>query len=133
MHYLKKEKTVRDQFNKLYSYETKKQRLEVGRKGAKHEFDLYQKGQLIGGVSTSPWHNKSGTNNTGGQDRASAELLWLSLWNGKERRIHILTDLKMAKNLYSRYIGTPFRKPIEIMHYDQNKRKFSTVGKLGKI
>jgi hypothetical protein len=60
--------------------------------GTRHEFDIYVQGSLIGGVSTSPLKVGAGNSNTGGCDRASSELLWLSLWPGDERRIHVLTE-----------------------------------------
>jgi hypothetical protein len=53
----------------------KKQTLTLGTTAASHEFDLYEASTLVGGINTSPWFNKSGSYNTGGQDRAATELL----------------------------------------------------------
>lgn len=131
VHYLEKERIARDSYNSTYSCNAKKERLDLGKQGAKHEYDLYQKGKVLGGVSSSPWKNKSGTNNKSGQDRATAELLWLSLWNGGERRVHILTDLEMATNLYKKFKGTPFRKKVEVMHFDLTTKKFKSIGIVG--
>ncbi len=81
------EKTVRDEFNKLANTKAKKETVSFGESGPKHEFDIFEKDKVVGGVSTSPWFNKPNaqgrrSGNTAGQDRASAELLWLSLWQG---------------------------------------------------
>jgi hypothetical protein len=131
LHYLEKERIARNKYNSTYSHTAEKKRLKVGKDGAKHEYDLYEKDKVIGGVSTSPWKNKTGTNNTGGQDRAAAELLWLSLWNGKEHRVHILTSLEMAKNIYKKFKGTPFRKEVEVMHYNLDTEAFTSIGTVG--
>ena len=126
-----KEKLVRACYNKSNHVSTKKEKLSVGDSGASHEFDLYQKGKVIGGVSTSPWLNKSGSNNTGGQDRAAAELLWLTLWSGKEKRVHILTNKEMVEKLYNRFKGAPLRKKVEILYFNLNTKKFVLKGILG--
>ena len=129
---LRVEEEVRTEFNKLEQTRAKKATLLFGkeRNVASHEFDLYEKNKVIGGISTSPWFNKKRTSNTGGQDRAAAELLWLSLWHGRERRIHILTDEEMAKRLYKKFSGAIFQRNIEIHHFDLQKKKFSHIGTL---
>ena len=72
------EEIVRGSYNSKYSYNARKETLPIGDQDAKHEFDLYETGKVIGGISTSPWKtSKNCYNNTGGQDRISAELLWL--------------------------------------------------------
>jgi hypothetical protein len=131
MNYIKKEKDVRDEFNHQNKTKTVKAVLPIGNQGAKHEYDLFEKGKIIGGISTSPWFNKTGSNNTGGQDRASAELFWLSLWNGMEKRVHILTDFEMAKRLHQRFKGVPLNAKIEIIHFDLTEKHFKSIGKLG--
>ena len=131
MHYLKIEKIVRDNYNLNNSCNAQKEILSLGKQGAKHEYDLYEKGAIIGGVSTSPWKNKSGSNNTGGQDRAAAELLWLSLWNGKEHRAHILTNREMADKTYAKFKGTNFRRKVEIMHFNLKSKAFTSIGVVG--
>ena len=131
MHYLKIEKIVRDSYNETYKAKTEKQRLEVGLESTKHEYDIYEKNKIIAGVSTSPWKNKSGTNNTGGQDRASTELLWLSLWNGNEKRWHILTDKEMSEKLFKKFKGTPFRQKVSIYNFNIKNNKFTLIGTIG--
>lgn len=99
---------------------------------ARHEFDMYHAGQLVGGISTSPWRNEGRrTCNTAGQDRASTELFWLSLWDGPERRVHVLTDEEMAEKLYRRYRDIPMRVTIELHYYSLPGATCSLVGTLG--
>ena len=131
MNYLQKEKVVREKFNLNNNTEAVKATLPIGNEGATHEFDLFEKGRIIGGISTSPWFNKTGSNNTGGQDRAAAELFWLSLWSGEEKRMHILTDNEMAIRLYKRFRGVPLTAKIEIIHFDLNQSLFTSIGTLG--
>lgn len=121
-------------FNKQEQVNLKKTKLKVGQKDACHEFDIYEKGKFIGGISTSPWTNKTPrrSTNTGGQDRVSTELLWLTLWVGKEQRVVILTDEEMATRTLQRWQGCPFTYQIKIIHYDDSKRLFETVGVLDK-
>lgn len=124
------ERAVVAKFNSQYGTDARKQTPQVGNANAKHEFDLYEPGKVIGGVTTSPWTNKTGSTNTGGQDRAAAELLWLSLWGGEERRILIVTDPEMARRLLERFGGCPFPKPIEILQYNNHKKQLVEVGRL---
>jgi hypothetical protein len=131
VNYLKKEQIARKSFNITNSCNAEKEKLVVGCQSANHEFDLYEKGKVIGGISTSPLKNKSGTNNTGGQDRAAAELLWLSLWNGKEQRVLILTNKEMAKKTYKKFQGTPLRKKEIIMHFNLTTKVFDPIGTVG--
>lgn len=70
---------IRNHFNSCYRVNTEKDVIRIGSKGASHEFDLYECSKVIGGITTSPWKNRTGSSNTGGQDRASTELLWLAL------------------------------------------------------
>jgi len=69
------ENLVRTEFNAENIRNAQKQTLSVGTGNAAHEFDLYETGKVIGGISTSPWFNRTKGNNTGGQDRAATELL----------------------------------------------------------
>jgi hypothetical protein len=96
--------------------------------GALHEFDIFAQDILIGGVSTSPLKVGKGSPNTAGCDRASSEVLWLSLWPGPENRIHVLTDMPLAKWLGNRYRGIQFPHQITIFHYDQAHDALSQVG-----
>lgn len=129
------EKLVRDAFNTLASTSAKKETLSFGEGAPSHEFDIFEKNKVVGGVSTSPWFNKPkdgkrSTGNTAGQDRAATELLWLSLWQGPERRVHILTDTEMAERLFKKFSGTRFQKNVEILHFNIETSKFRHVGTL---
>jgi hypothetical protein len=124
------ENLVRAEFNAANNVNAQKQTLSVGTGNASHEFDLYETGRVVGGISTSPWFNKSRSNNTGGQDRAATELLWLSLWPGNEKRVHVLTDKEMAQRLFKRFSGAGFPHRIEIQHFGIKTKEFSVVGTL---
>jgi hypothetical protein len=93
--------------------------LRVGNTVGLHEFDRYAEGIVIGGVSISPLKTDGGNTNTGGCDRACAELLWLSLWPGTETRIHVLTDRALADWLINQFGGANFPNRITICHYDR--------------
>lgn len=125
------EEIVRNSYNSKYSYNARKKTLLIGNQGAKHEFDLYEKGKVIGGISASAWKTSKSNNNTGGQDRVSTELLWLTLWPGNEKRVLILTDLEMSEKIHKKFLGTPFAKKVYIFHFDLNKRSFKFKGELG--
>ena len=124
------ESLVRTEFNNVNKINAQKETLRVGNGNTCHEFDLYENNKVIGGISTSPWLNKSCTNNTGGQDRAATELLWLSLWKGPEKRVHILTDKEMANRLFNRFSGASFPYEIEIQHFNAKSKYFRVVGTL---
>jgi hypothetical protein len=117
---LEVEETIRQLFNTTRIVNASKRRLPVGRGGAKHEFDLYEANSVIGGISTSPWTNKTQirSSNSGGQDRLSTELLWLTLWEGSEERVIVVTDEEMARRLLRRFRGCPFPHRIEIVLFD---------------
>ena len=97
---------------------------------ASHRFDIYEPKRFIGGISTSPWIVGHSSNNTGGQDRVSTELLWLSLWEGDERRVMVLTNREMATRTFERWEGCPFRHPIDIIFCDLCKETLETIGSL---
>ena len=124
------EKIVRDSYNSKHSCNTIKDNLDIGDQGAKHEFDLYEKGKVIGGISTSLWTNKTGTNNTAGQDRVATELLWLTLWPGKEKRVLILTDHDMSKKIHKKFRGAPFAKKVYVFHFDLKNKSCKKIGEL---
>lgn len=126
-----KERRVRDSYNSKHSCNAIKKIAPIGDQGAKHEFDLYEEGKVIGGISTSAWKTSKSNNNTGGQDRVSTELLWLTLWPGNEKRVLILTDLEMSEKIHKKFLGTPFAKKVYIFHFDLNKRSFKFKGELG--
>ena len=125
------EQFVRQIFNAWRGCQAVKQALRVGDKGTRHEFDIYQHNGIIGGISTSPWIVGNNSSNTGGRDRAAAELLWLTLWPGQENRVHVLTDRKMAEGIFNRFKGCPFPHAIEIIHCDIHSQRFEAIGKLG--
>lgn len=127
---LEVESEIRDLFNSWYKVLGTKTKLRIGQNRTAHEFDLYDPNKVIGGITTSPWKNRSGSSNSGGQDRASAELLWLTLWEGDERRVMILSDKDMADRLLKRFQGCYFHHNIEIIHYDSSLREFEELGKL---
>ena len=124
------EAKIISRFNKENNVLSRKTVVDVGQKGARHEFDIYSPDKFIGGISTSPWTNKTPrhSSNSGGQDRVSTELLWLNLWEGKERRIVVLTDREMAERLYKKWRGCAFSYPIGIIHYESGN--FETIGTL---
>lgn len=129
------EQLVRDEFDKLSGNSTNKKTLRLSSQGPSHEFDIYEINKVIGGISTSTWFNKAkegkkGTSNSSGQDRAATELLWLDLWPGNERRIHILTDQEMAIRLFKKFSGAKFQRSIEIHYFEINKKIFTHVGTL---
>lgn len=108
----------RKAFNKSEGTNAQKSIVPVGRK--QHEFDLYEPEVIAGGISTSPWRNKTGTNNTGGQDRVAAELLWLHLCSHVKRKVVLLRDRAMAQGITDRFGGSSFFDPrIEIWVYDE--------------
>ena len=130
MNYLAIEEKVRRSFNEKLGYVAVKERLPIGHSSRTHKFDLFERGRLIGGISASPWRNRSGSSNTGGQDRAAAELLWLSLWEGRERRVHVLTDFEMATQTFERFRYGRFPHRITILHYDRRQDSFQKIGVL---
>lgn len=129
----KNEIIVRDSYNSKHSCNARKEILDIGDQGAKHEFDLYEEGKVIGGISTSPWKNKTKkkSNNTAGQDRVSTELLWLILWSGNEKRVLILKDLEMSEKIHKKFRGIPFAKKAHIFHFDLESNAFKEIGELG--
>jgi len=100
---LKIESEAREAVNTLFGCSAVNQRISFGANGPKHEFDIYEKHTIVGGVSTSPYRVGKGSINTGGKDRAASELLWLTLWPGNEKRIHVLTCANMANWLFHHF------------------------------
>jgi hypothetical protein len=128
--YLNIESEVRDWFNREYGFKAIKTVLPIGNPDCTHEFDLYEPRKVIGGISTSPWINRTDkkTTNTGGQDRAAAELLWLSIWVGDEMRCHVLTDLEMAGRTFERFRHGNFQHEITIYHCNLGAKRFTEIG-----
>ncbi|EMO12127.1 hypothetical protein LEP1GSC165_3959 [Leptospira santarosai str. CBC523] len=113
------EEIIRTNFNKIYNASTEKKELSPSKTASKHEFDIYEKGKYIGGINSSKRLTSTGNNNTGGQDRVSSEILWLSLWKGKEKRILILTDLGMQEYIRKKYKDWEFPYNIEVICFDE--------------
>jgi len=124
------ESAARNAVGRKYSCSPISRKLYCGEGGPSHEFDLYAKGIVIGGVSTSPLKTSGGSSNTGGCDRACAELLWLVLWRGTESRIHVLTNKPMADWLVTRFRGAAFPSEITVYHYDCSSDRLAEVGLL---
>ena len=95
-----------------------------------HSYDLYEKGKVAGGVTTGTWKTSKGRNNTGAQDHAISELLWLELIQTVKRRVLILTDLQMVEGLLNRFQNAGFTKPIEIWHFNYRTRRICKKGLL---
>lgn len=113
------EERARDAFNKSQGTRARKSVVTIGR--AQHEFDLYQEGIVAGGISTSPWVNRTArrTNNSGGQDRVAAELLWLHLCSSARRKVLILRERDMADGVNRRFGGSSFFSPaVEVWLYN---------------
>lgn len=113
------ERRARDAFNKSQGTNSQKSVVTVGKK--QHEFDLYQEGVAVGGISTSPWRNRTPkhTNNSGGQDRVATELFWLHLCSSARRKILILKEKDMADGINGRFGGSAFFSPrVEVWLYD---------------
>jgi hypothetical protein len=124
------EEKARAAVGRIFHCTPTKQRVLFPASTTKHEFDIYAQGRIIGGFSTSPRTAGNGSNNTGGCDRASAELLWLSLWPGSEKRIHVLSDTDLASWIVKYYRGVRFPNQITIFHYDCAADSLSRVGVL---
>lgn len=122
------ESEARMAVNELYRSSAVNQRLPFGPEGPTHEFDIYEKNVVVGGVSTSTYHVGKGSINTGGKDRAASELLWLTLWPGKEQRVHVLTCPRMANWLFQTYAHGKFPHPINIYHYEVSSKVLSKIG-----
>jgi len=113
------EETARKAFNESQGTKAEKRRVSIRR--AKHEFDLYQEGVVAGGVSTAPWVNRTArrTNNSGGQDRVTAELLWLHLCDSAKRKVLILKERDMADKISHRFGECGFfSPPVEVWIFD---------------
>ena len=100
----------------------------ISEHGPNYEFDIYSDGVLVGGVSTGTLKTSGGNANTGSCDRACSELLWLSLWQGCETRIHVLTDRPLAEWLVRRFTGAVFPHSITVFHYDCSGNGLLQIG-----
>lgn len=125
------EERVRLALSQRFSTEAESRRLAVGLNGPIHEFDIYSKDVVIGGVTTGTHKTTNGNSNTASRDRACAELLWLSLWPGDELRVYVFTDLELAVWLHSRFTKAPIHHKIDIYHFDGTSNAIFHVGRLG--
>jgi hypothetical protein len=125
---LRIEDDARRAIGRMYGCSPECRKIRLGKAGAIHEFDIYSANVVIGGVSTSPLTIGQNNRNTGGTDRASRELLWLSLWPGNETRVHVLTDRALAQWLYAQFRGVAFPYAITIYHYDLASDVLNQVG-----
>lgn len=113
------EEMARGAFNKSQGTKARKSVVSIGR--VQHEFDLYEEGTVAGGISTSSWLNRTAkrTNNSGGQDRVAAELLWLHLCNFAKRKVLILKEKDMADGINRRFGRSGFFSPnVEVWLFD---------------
>lgn len=122
------EAKARNAVAREFACEIQSKRVAFPNDGPSHEFDLFAADRIVGGVTTSPKSTAAGNSNTGGCDRACSELLWLSLWPGSERRMHVLTDRPLADWLVSRFLRIPFPHEITIFHYDPTNDSLCSVG-----
>jgi hypothetical protein len=123
------EQASRRAFNKSQGTSTQKSIVSVA--GKQHEFDLYEPGVIAGGINSSTWRTRTGKNNTGGQDRVTAELLWLHLCTSVKRKVLILRDRDMAEGIKHRFGGVNFfSPPIEIWLYDTGADTITHYGDL---
>lgn len=127
------EPAVRTAFDQAFGVSTARQRLAVGRRGAEHEYAMHAPGEVIGAIVTAQWAGpadpRSGA--TPGQDRAASELLWLCLWEGRERRVLLATDLELAQRLVARYQGCYLPAQVEVHHCDLPSGSLYFAGRLG--
>lgn len=128
---LKIEETACAAVGRLLHCRPQRKRTTFGTNGPTHEFDIYLENVVVGGVSTSTAKTSGGNSNTGGIDRACSELLWLTLWPGKERRIHVLTDRDLAQKLVDRFRGANFPSTITIYQYRPQADLLVEIGTVG--
>jgi len=125
-HYLKKEEKIRGIFNKVFRLKTEKKRdVPIGLQ--QHEFDIYQKSIVAGGITTGRWKtgkSKGKNPSSGNRDRANREILWLTLVENVKRRILIVTDKEMFRGLIGQLKGANFKKRIGIMLFDNKTKSF---------
>ena len=122
------EAKAREAVSREFNRKLERKRVPFPNGGPSREFDLFADGHIIGGVSTSTCKTSGRRSNTGGCDRASSEILWLSLWPGPEQRMHVLTDRPMAEWLVTRFHRVSFPHIIAIFHYDPSEDRLTKIG-----
>lgn len=125
------ESLARIALSRLLKCDAISKRIAVGTNGPTHEFDIYDSGKVVGGITTGTHKTSAAKANTGTCDRACAELLWLSIWPGEELRIHVFTDKPLAEWLVKRFSGAPFPRTIDIYHYKPASDAVTHVGTVG--
>lgn len=116
---LRIEAAARNAVGRIYDCSPTRRTIPVGENGPLHEFDIYAEKVVIGGVSTGTSKTSGANPNTGSRDRASRELLWLSLWQGPENRVHVLTNKPLAEWLVNHeFKGAVFPYSITIYHFE---------------
>ncbi len=127
------EGTVRDAFNAVFDGVAQPASPVVGGRAARHPFSLFDPGRVIGAIVAAPWRDRvqQESSSSPGQDRATAELLWLTLWEGPERRVLVVTDLDMAQGLITRFHGCYVPANIDVLHFDAAAHSFYLAGRVG--
>jgi len=116
------EQAIRQAFNEQFGFNAERRSVTVGRKTASHEFALHDAGKTLGAIVLPS--NRA-------FDTAAAEILWLCLWEGPERRVIITSELELAQRLVTVFHGCYFPTQIEAFHFDAASRSFYRAGRLG--
>lgn len=116
------EATIRAVFNEQFGSAAERRVVAVGRKTATHEFALHDTGKILGCIVPA---------SKGSFEIASAEILWLCLWEGPERRVVITAELGLAQRLITVFHGCYFPTQIEAFHFDAASKSFYRTGRLG--
>jgi len=125
------EASARQVITRFFNTSVLNQRVTFSEGRPLHEFDIFEKNTVMGGVSTSTLKTDNRNANTGGKDRAASELLWLTLWPGERKRLHVLTDKSLADWLYKTYKGAALQHRVTIYHYETNSQVLTEIGVLG--
>jgi hypothetical protein len=116
------EPAIRAVFNEQFGSVAERRVVAVGRKTATHEFALHDPGKILGCIVPA---------SKGSFEFASAEILWLCLWEGPERRVVITAELGLAQRLITVFHGCYFPTQIEAFHFDAASKSFYRTGRLG--
>lgn len=127
------EAVARDAFNAVFDCRAQPATPIVGGRTARHAFSMVDPGRVVGAIIVAPWRERMLPESvpTPGQDRATAELLWLTLWEGPERRVLVVTDLDMAQGLITRFHGCYVPAHIDVLHFDLAAHSFYLAGRVG--
>ncbi len=124
---LTREDAIRAAWNRHQNCNCLKVKVNVGARS--HEFDLYEHGAWIGGITTAKYHVGNGRNtNTACVDRGLGEVLWLTLHQGPEARVLVFTDLALAQAIIARLGGAGVNPMINV--YQWNEQTFQAVGQI---